>query len=101
MNWIIPADGRSGLASLDFAALDLPTMDDAIGLYCTATGRDVVPDLHWYFAYNLFRLTGIVQGIKKRVIDGNASSAKAEATVARLIPLAEAAWAQAQLAGAT
>jgi hypothetical protein len=56
--------------------------------------------MHWYFAYNLFRLTGIVQGVKKRLQDGNASSAQAEETVARLIPLAEAAWTQARLAGA-
>ncbi|MDB5738434.1 MAG: phosphotransferase family protein, partial [Sphingomonas bacterium] len=100
MNWAMPADGGPGLAGLDLAALDLPTMEEAIALYCAATRRDGVPDLHWYFAYNLFRLTGIVQGIKKRLIHGNASSAKAEATVARLIPLAEGAWGQARLAGA-
>ena len=37
----------------------------------------VAGQLDWYFAYNLFRLAGIVQGIKKRVIDGTASHAKA------------------------
>eukprot|EP01031_Cornospumella_fuschlensis_P002001 gene2001-2492_t len=42
--------------------------------YCAATGRDGVPDMNWYFAYNFFRLAGIIQGIKKRVIDGTASS---------------------------
>ncbi len=36
----------------------------------------VADQLDWYFAYNLFRLTGIVQGIKKRVIDGTASHAQ-------------------------
>jgi aminoglycoside phosphotransferase (APT) family kinase protein len=59
-----------------------------------------VPQLDWYFAYNLFRLTGIVQGIKKRVNDGNASSAKAEQTAARVYGLADAAWGFAQRAGA-
>ena len=59
-----------------------------------------MPDLDWYFAYNLFRLTGIVQGIKKRMIDGNASSAQAAATVERLPGLASAAWHFAQRAGA-
>ena len=53
-----------------------------VARYCAATGRDGVPDLNWYFAYNLFRLTGIVQGIKKRIIDGTASSAQAEKTAA-------------------
>jgi hypothetical protein len=47
-----------------------------------------------------FWLTCIVQGVKKRLQNGNASSAQAEETVARLMPLAEAAWAQARLAGA-
>lgn len=46
-----------------------------------------MPDLHWYFAFNLFRLASIVQGVKRRMLDGNVSSAAAEKTVAQLIPL--------------
>lgn len=42
----------------------------------------------------------IAQGIKKRHVDGNASSPHAADAVARLIPLARAAWAEAQYAGA-
>ena len=48
--------------------------------------------LDWYFAYNLFRLAGIVQGIKKRVIDGTASHAKAAEMAKRVPMLAQAAW---------
>ena len=98
MNWVMPDDGRSGLAGVDLADLGIPTMEEAIGLYCDATGRSGMPDLHWYFAYNLFRLTGIVQGVKRRMLDGNASSAKAAEHAAMLAPLARAAWEQAQLA---
>jgi aminoglycoside phosphotransferase (APT) family kinase protein len=101
MNWAMPRDGRSGLSSVDLDAEGLPPLDDMIARYCAASGRDGVPDLHWYFAYNLFRLVGIVQGIKKRMIDGNASSAQAAATVAKLVPLAQGAWAEARKAGAT
>ena len=36
-----------------------------------------MPDLNWYFAYNLFRLAGITQGIAGRVRDGTAANAKA------------------------
>ena len=97
----MPADGRSGLVGIDLAAAGLPTLDEVIARYCAATGRDGLPDLHWYFAYNLFRLVSIVQGIKKRLIDGNAANAEAERTVARLVPLAQAAWAQARRAGAS
>ncbi len=56
--------------------------------------------LDWYFAYNLFRLTGIVQGIKKRVLDGTASHAEAAEMAERVPMLAEAAWGFAQKAGA-
>jgi aminoglycoside phosphotransferase (APT) family kinase protein len=100
MNWVLPADGKAGLAGLELSGTGIPTMEELIALYCAATGRGGMPDLHWYFAYNLFRMTGIVQGVKKRLQDGNASSAQAEETAARLLPLAEAAWAQAELAGA-
>ena len=65
-----------------------------------ATGRDSVPDMNWYFAYNFFRLAGIMQGIKKRVIDGTASSAHAKAMSERVLPLAEKAWDFARKAGA-
>ena len=62
---------------LDRAALGIPELDEMVERYCAATGRDGVPDLNWYFAYNFFRLAGIIQGIKKRVIDGTASSSHA------------------------
>jgi len=56
--------------------------------------------MDWYFAYNLFRLLGIVQGIKKRWIEGNASNDRAEEMAARVPMLAQAAWHFAQRAGA-
>lgn len=101
MNWIMPIDGRSGLSGTNFATSGIPSMEEATGLYCSATGRDTMPDLAWYFAYNLFRLTGIIQGVKRRMLDGNASSAKAADHAAMLVPLARAAWEQARLAGAS
>lgn len=101
MQWGLPAGGGgAGLLGVDFEASGIPDLDEVVGLYCELTGRQGVPELNWYFAYNLFRLVGIVQGIKKRIIDGNASSDKAEATVARLVPLAQAAWEFARKAGA-
>ncbi len=100
MNWQTPPDGRAGIAGLTGAQTGIPTMEEAVARYCMATGRDGVPQLDWYFAYNLFRLVGIVQGIKRRMIDGNASSAQAEQTVARLPMLAAAAWHFATRAGA-
>ncbi|SME99499.1 Predicted kinase, aminoglycoside phosphotransferase (APT) family [Tistlia consotensis] len=100
MHWVMPLDGRSGLLGLDLEAEGLPTLDEAVARYCAASGREALPDLHWYFAYNLFRLVGILQGVKKRFVDGNASSSQAASVFERIAPLAEAAWAEARQAGA-
>ena len=100
MQWALPADGRSGLAGLDLPALGIPSVAAATAQYCGLTGRDGLPNLDWYFAYNLFRLVGIVQGIAKRIQDGTAASAQAAEAAARAVPLAERAWAFAEKAGA-
>ena len=96
----LPADGRAGLNGLDLEAAGIPSLDDMARRYCAATGRDALPDLHWHFAFNLFRLIGIIQGVKKRMLSGNASSAKAADAVAMLPALTTAAWREARLAGA-
>jgi len=101
MQWVLPVDGHSGLAGTDFGATGIPTLDEAVALYCAGTVRRDLPDLHWYFSYNLFRLVGILQGVRKRMLQGNASSASAAAAAARVEPLADAAWEQARRAGAT
>lgn len=88
LNWHNPADGRAGLEGLDLAALGIPTQDEAVERYVARTGYPV-PPMDWYFAYNLFRLAGIMQGIKKRVIDGTASSAHAKAMSERVGPLVD------------
>ena len=100
MSWVTEPEGRSGVLGMTGPETGIPTIEQVVERYCTTTGRDGVPDLNWYFAYNLFRLTGIVQGIKKRIIDGTASSAQAEKTVARIHGLADAAWGFAVKAGA-
>jgi aminoglycoside phosphotransferase (APT) family kinase protein len=100
MAWVTENGGRSGVMDLDRAALGIPELDAAVERYCAATRRDAVPDMNWYFAYNFFRLAGIIQGIKKRVIDGTASSQHARDMSARVQPLAATAWAFAEKAGA-
>lgn len=100
MNWVTAPEGRSGVQGCTGAATGIPSMEAMVERYCRATGRDGVPTLDWYFAYNLFRLTGIVQGIKKRIIDGTAASAQAKETVERVYRLADTAWSFAERAGA-
>jgi aminoglycoside phosphotransferase (APT) family kinase protein len=100
MAWVTENAGRSGVMDLDRKALGIPELEEVVERYCKETGRDGIPDLNWYFAYNFFRLAGIIQGIKKRVIDGTASSAQAKAMSERVAPLAECAWEFAKKAGA-
>jgi aminoglycoside phosphotransferase (APT) family kinase protein len=100
MAWVTRNEGRSGVMDVDRAALGIPELDEVVERYCIATNRDGVPDMNWYFAYNFFRLAGIIQGIKKRVIDGTANSAHAQAMAERVSPLTEAAWGFAIKAGA-
>jgi aminoglycoside phosphotransferase (APT) family kinase protein len=100
MQWVMPAAGGAGLAGLDVAALGIPSLGEIAKRYSERSGVPVADRLDWYFAYNLFRLTGIVQGIKKRVIDGTASHAKAAEMAERVPTLAAAAWSFAVNAGA-
>ena len=100
MQWVMPADGGAGLAGLDLKRLEIPTLDEIVERYSERSGVRVARKLDWYFAYNLFRLAGIVQGIKKRVLDGTASHAKAAEMAKRVPTLAKAAWAFAKKAGA-
>ncbi len=101
MAWVTDNAGRSGVKDLDRKALGIPELDEVVTRYCAATDRDGVPDMNWYFAYNFFRLTGILQGIKKRVIEGTANSAHARDMSERVAPLAAAAWGFAEVAGAS
>jgi aminoglycoside phosphotransferase (APT) family kinase protein len=87
------------LAAADLAALNIPGEADYVAAYCGRTGRDGIADLDFYMAFNLFRLAGILHGIKGRIARGTAASAHAAEMVKRLEPLADLAWAQAEKAG--
>lgn len=100
MAWVTDNAGRSGVQDVDREALGIPELDEIVARYCAKTGRDGIPDMNWYLAFNFFRLAGIIQGIKKRVIEGTASSAHAKAMSEKFAPLAEAAWGFAVKAGA-
>jgi aminoglycoside phosphotransferase (APT) family kinase protein len=64
-------------------------------MYCEFTGRSEVAHFDFYMAFGMFRLVGILQGIVKRALDGNASSANALESGKRARPMAEAGWQQA------
>src|SRR5260370_39835950 len=94
MQWTMP-----GLANADLKGLNIPSMEEAAQIYCNVTGG-TVPDLNWYFSYNLFRLAGSTQGIAGRIRDGTPANAKAMESAKRTEPLSKDAWAYAHKAGA-
>ena len=100
MMYRMPAGITTGLAGLDLAALNIPSEAEYVAAYCRRTGRDSIPSLDFYIAFNMFRLAAIVHGIKGRLARGTASSDHAGMMAARLEDLAELAWAQAVRAGA-
>ena len=96
MNWITGAIAQVP----DLTAHGIPTIEEYVAEYCRLTGRTGLPELNWYFAYNSFRLAGILQGIVGRVRDGTANSPQAAAMADRVPSLAAASWNFAQKAGA-
>ena len=100
MQWVMPGTERSGLADLDLPSLGIPSLEEVVALYCRETKRPGLPAADWYFAYNLFRLGAICQGIVGRVRDGTANSPQATSMAARVQPLGDNAWKFALKAGA-
>ncbi|SDW41907.1 Predicted kinase, aminoglycoside phosphotransferase (APT) family [Ruegeria halocynthiae] len=74
MQWQLPPgrEGR-GLAGVDRASLGLPSDQAFIADYCARRGLAGVDNFGFYLAFNFFRMAGILQGVYKRALDGNAS----------------------------
>ena len=66
-----------GLAGADLDALGIPHEEEMLETYCRHAGRDKIDNWLFYIVYNMFRSAAIIQGVYKRGLDGNASSAKA------------------------
>ena len=99
IGWAIPASLRNGLAGADLEALGIPSVEETVERYAARTGLKPA-NLDWLYAYNLFRLSAICQGIAGRVRDGTAASAHARTMAAQVGPLSAAAWGFAKKAGA-
>ncbi|MEM1113152.1 MAG: phosphotransferase [Pseudomonadota bacterium] len=91
MAWQLPSQpgGIAGLMGVDRDALGLPSDDDYVQRYCERTARNGIENWNFYLVFCFFRLAAILQGVKKRALQGNASSPEAEARGAMVEPLAE------------
>ena len=104
MSWEMPSSDpqRPSIAGVvNQPGYGIPNKEQYVARYCELTGRKGLPELDFYFAYNAFRLAGILQGIVGRVRDGTASNAAAAQNEGRVAPLAQFAYACAQRAGMT
>ncbi|MEP2717820.1 phosphotransferase family protein [Pseudophaeobacter sp.] len=75
MQWQMPpgAEGR-GLAGIDRSALGLPSDQAFIEAYCKRRGMAGIDGFGFYLSFSFFRMGGILQGVLKRALDGNASN---------------------------
>lgn len=95
MMYRFPGSIIAGIADRDLEALNIPSEADYVAAYCRRTGRDGIPALDFYVAFNMFRFAAIVHGINGRILRGNAASPHAAKMVATLPEIARIAWAQA------
>lgn len=94
MSWrVTPAEFR-GMKGHDLAALGIPAEADYVSAYCRRTGRSSIADWDYYLAFNMFRMSAILQGILARALQGSAASADALETGRLAKPMAEAGWRQ-------
>jgi aminoglycoside phosphotransferase (APT) family kinase protein len=100
MYWHMPSADRYSLLNCDFDASGIPRLEEMQEHYAQCAGMSHLPQLDWYYAFNMFRTVGIFQGIKRRMLDGNASSSVAQEVVALIPGLAEKGWELAKNAGA-
>jgi aminoglycoside phosphotransferase (APT) family kinase protein len=85
-----------GLAGLDTEQLGIPGEGEYIDQYCRRMGWQGIDNWSFYLAFSFFRFAAICQGVKKRALDGNASSDEAEGVGAMAEPLAKLGWEIAQ-----
>ncbi|MEQ5871163.1 phosphotransferase family protein [Sagittula sp. NFXS13] len=94
MQWQLPTgvDGR-GLAGLDRAALGLPSDEGFIEMYCENRGIERPDNFGFYVAFAFFRMAAILQGVKKRALDGNAANPDKAMKLGAYVPkFAELGW---------
>jgi len=78
MQWRLPNQGTlGGLAGMDRKALGIPTEEEYVAQYCKLSDISTIANWNFYLVFCFFRLAAILQGVKKRALDGNASSSKA------------------------
>ncbi|WP_305968837.1 MULTISPECIES: phosphotransferase family protein [unclassified Mameliella] len=75
MQWQLPPGPETrGLAGVDRVALGLPSDEAFVTAYCARRGIDSVEGLGFCVAFAFFRMAAILQGVRKRALDGTAAN---------------------------
>ena len=96
--WRLTAQEFRGMSGSDYRVLGIPTEQEYLKQYCERGGQIQIDQLEWefYLSYSMFRLAAILQGILKRSLEGNASSANARTIGEKAREIANVAWAKVQ-----
>ena len=85
----MPNDGlMAGLGGVDRTASGIPEEEAYVQAYCQRMGLTDIAHWEFFLALSFFRFAAILQGVKKRALDGNASSEHALAMGEFVAPLA-------------
>jgi aminoglycoside phosphotransferase (APT) family kinase protein len=94
MPYHVAGPGHPGLDAGETPGL--PSEHEHVAEYCRHAGRSVIAGWGFYMAFSLFRSAAIIQGVYKRGLDGNASSARALELGALVRVLGDTGWRVAQ-----
>ncbi len=88
MHWRLPHEGAfRGLGGLDRTALGLPLETDYVRDYCARRGIERPQNWVFALAFSFFRAAAIIQGVVKRLVDGNASNPERARALGPAVPL--------------
>ncbi|RMH52654.1 MAG: phosphotransferase family protein [Alphaproteobacteria bacterium] len=87
MQWRMPpGEPGRGLEGVDRAALGIPSDEAYVEAYARRRGLTELPDMTYCLAFAFFRMAAILQGVKKRALDGNASNPEAGLRLGSFVP---------------
>ena len=88
MQWRMPVgDEGRGFGDEDRTALGIPSEEAYVARYCERRGLTGIPIFGFALAFSFFRMAAIVQGVKKRGLDGNASNPERAAAMGVYVPV--------------